>query len=592
MDTILGIDLGTTNSVVSILRDKQPYVIPVEGNFQLLPSAVGVDDDGNVIVGTPARNLAMLGPHRSILSVKRRMGSDEQMMLGQQSLTPQEVSAIVLRTLKQRAEEHLGHAVSKAVITVPAFFNDNQRQATRQAGELAGMEVLRIINEPTAAALTYQTGTQENRRLLVYDLGGGTFDVSVVQVEQGVVEVLSSHGDTKLGGDDFDQLLLDYVCDDFKEEHGIDLRDIPAARSRLRNSVEEAKKRLSDEAFTSVEEAFIAEQDGKPLNLSLIVDRRDYENIIQGLVAKTIDSVDRALEDAKLYAKDIDTVILVGGSTRTPLVQRVVEEKLGQPPLCSVDPDMCVAMGAAIQGGLISGLDVGSVLVDITPHTLGIRCVSWKDGIPVDTHFARMISRNTSLPAKRSHLFQKVHEGQRVAEIDVYQGENDDATLNELVGSFRLEGLDESVDASREILVRFELDLNGTLTATAVERATSLEKSLRIDNAITRFRAENQADAKQKIARVLGLTAPDALAPEDGGVSLSASLSPDMSPATREQRLIDQAESLLEVASQQDREEMKQLVDALRNAVSAQDEDEITSIAEKLEDILFYVKDA
>lgn len=265
----------------------------MEDELRTLPSAVGIDADDEVIVGTPARNQAMLGPDRTLLSVKRLMGSDESLTLGQQQLKPQEVSAIILRTLKQRAEAHLGHEVSKAVITVPAFFTDNQRQATRQAGELAGLEVVRIINDPTAAALTYETGSDCNKRPLIYDLGGGTFDVSIVQIEQGVVEVLSSHGDTRLGGDDFDQLLLDHVCDSFANEYQIDLRTIPAARSRLRQAVEEAKMRLSTEAYTTIEEPFLAEHKRKPLNLEVTIDRSEYEELIGPLVKKTIESVGR-----------------------------------------------------------------------------------------------------------------------------------------------------------------------------------------------------------------------------------------------------------------------------------------------------------
>ncbi len=590
MEAILGIDLGTTNSVVSILRDKQPYVIPVEGELRMLPSAVGVDADGQVIVGTPAHNQALLVPHHTILSVKRRMGNDETFTLGEQQLTPQEVSAIILRTLKERAETHLGQDITKAVITVPAFFTDNQRQATRQAGEIAGLEVVRIINEPTAAALTYEPDSDVNKRLLIYDLGGGTFDVSIVQIERGVVEVLSSHGDTHLGGDDFDQLLLNHVCDAFENEQGVDLRTIAVARSRLRQSVEEAKKRLSTEAYTTIEEAFIAEHQGKPLNLSMTIDRLDYESLIEPLIQKTIDSVDKSLEDAKLYAQDIDTVILVGGSTRTPLVQRVVEEKLGQQPLASVDPDLCVSMGAAIQGGLVAGLDVGPVLVDITPHTLGVRCLAMRDGLTTDRCFARMIQRNTSLPAKRSHIFYTYHEGQEAATFDIYQGENSDVTLNEMVGSVTLEGLDEAADANNEVLVRFDLDVNGTLTATAVERDTSLGTSLTIDNAITRFRAENQAEAKQRLAKMLGLE--DEKIKEGEPVESDDELpQPIRERLARGKQAIARAEVVLETASDQDRDEINQLVSKLREALSAQSEDDIDATADKLDDILFYLQD-
>ena len=590
METILGIDLGTTNSVVSILRDNQTYVIPVEGELRTLPSAVGIDQDGQVIVGTPALNQAILLPDHTILSVKRRMGNNETLTLGEQQLTPQEVSAIILRTLKERAETHLGQEITKAVITVPAFFTDNQRQATRQAGEIAGLEVVRIVNEPTAAALTYESDSDVSKRLLVYDLGGGTFDVSIVQIEQGVVEVLSSHGDTQLGGDDFDQLLLDHVCDAFEKEQGVDLRTIAAARSRMRQSVEEAKKRLSTEAYTTIEEAFIAEHQGKPLNLSMTIDRTDYESLIEPLIQKTIDSVDKSLEDAKLYAKDVDTVILVGGSTRTPMVQRVVEEKLGQQPLASVDPDLCVSMGAAIQGGLVAGLDVGPVLVDITPHTLGIRCLSMRDGMATDRFFARMIQRNTSLPAKRSHIFYTCHQGQEAAKLDVYQGEHSDVTLNELVGSVTLEGLDEAADANNEVLVRFDLDLNGALTATAVERATSLETSLTIDNAITRFRAENQSEAKQKLAKMLGFE--DEKTTETKPVESDDELpQPIRERLARGKQVIARAGVVLETASDQDRDEINQLVSELREALSAQREDDIDATADKLDDILFYLQD-
>ena len=590
METILGIDLGTTNSVVSILRDNQTYVIPVEGELRTLPSAVGIDQDGQVIVGTPALNQAILLPDHTILSVKRRMGNNETFTLGEQQLTPQEVSAIILRTLRERAETHLGQEITKAVITVPAFFTDNQRQATRQAGEIAGLEVVRIVNEPTAAALTYESDSDVSKRLLVYDLGGGTFDVSIVQIEQGVVEVLSSHGDTQLGGDDFDQLLLDHVCDAFEKEQGVDLRTIAAARSRMRQSVEEAKKRLSTEAYTTIEEPFIAEHQGKPLNLSMTIDRSDYESLIEPLIQKTIDSVDKSLEDAKLYAKDVDTVILVGGSTRTPMVQRVVEEKLGQQPLASVDPDLCVSMGAAIQGGLVAGLDVGPVLVDITPHTLGIRCLSMRDDMATDRFFARMIQRNTSLPAKRSHIFYTCHQGQEAAKLDIYQGEHSDVTLNELVGSVTLEGLDEAADANNEVLVRFDLDLNGALTATAVERATSLETSLTIDNAITRFRAENQSEAKQKLAKMLGF--------EDEKTTETKPVEPDdelpqpiRERLARGKQVIARAGVVLETASDQDRDEINQLVSELRDALSAQREDDIDATADKLDDILFYLQD-
>ena len=507
MEPILGIDLGTTNSVVAILKGNTPCVLPVEEGRKTLPSAVGLDADGARLVGTPARNQAVLAPERTVLSVKRQMGQAAKLRLGSQELTPQEISAVILRTLKERAEAELGQSVKQAVITVPAFFNEVQRAATQQAGELAGLEVLRIVNEPTAAALIYEPNSAERERLLVYDLGGGTFDVSIVQIEQGVVEVLSSHGDTHLGGDDFDKLLLDHVCERFREEHAdVDLRDNPASRSRLLQAVEAAKCRLSNEAYTTIEEAFIAEQNGQPLNLNMTVDRSEYEELIRPLLQKTINSVDAALADAKLLAKDIDKVILVGGSSRTPLVQDMLAEQLGQTPHAEFDPDLCVAMGAAVQGGLIAGVDVGAVLVDITPHTLGVRCVGTVNGMRTDRCFSPLIKRNTSLPATRSELYYTCVPGQEVVLVDVYQGENDDTNFNELIGGFKLDGLDEDADENSEILVRFDLDLNGTLNVTAVERATSLEQKLTIDNAVTRFRAKDADNAKQRLAELFGFS--------------------------------------------------------------------------------------
>ena len=371
MEPIVGIDLGTTNSEIAVIRDGRPEVIRIDGEA-ILPSVVGLDPEGRLLVGTPARNQWVLAPERTVRSIKRKMGEDVRVRLGDREYAPQEISAIILGRLKERAEQFLGQPVRKAVITVPAFFNEVQREATREAGELAGLEVVRIINEPTAAALTYDPDAENMERLLVYDLGGGTFDVSIVQVERGVVEVLASHGDTHLGGDDFDQLLLDYVCDEFAKEHKIDLRKSLVAKSRVLGAVEEAKKVLSAEAVATIQEEFIAESGGAALHLDLEIERAEYEALIEPLLAKTLTCVDQSLDDARLNAQQIDKVILVGGASRTPLVHRLLERRLGRELHTEVDPDLCVAMGAAVQGGLINGIDVGPVLVDITPHTLGI----------------------------------------------------------------------------------------------------------------------------------------------------------------------------------------------------------------------------
>ena len=497
MEPIIGIDLGTTNSEVAIIRDGQPVVLEEDGD-PILPSVVGLDTEGRLLVGKPARNQYALAPERTIRSIKRKMGQETTIALGDQKYSPQEISAIILRTLKNRAEKTLGYPVSRAVITVPAFFNDGQRQATRQAGELAGLDVVRIINEPTAAVLTYDPHPRDRERLLVYDLGGGTFDVSVAQVEQGVVEILSSHGDTQLGGDDFDQLLLDHVCDAFSKKHAIDLRQSAHARSRLLHAVEEAKKRLSFEAVASIEEEFIASKDNMPLHLSMEIVRAEYEELIHPLLIKTLGCLDEALTDAKLQATEIDKVVLVGGATRTPLIHQLLEERLGRPVHSEIEPDLAVAMGAAVQGGLIDGVDVGPILVDITPHTLGIKAIGDLHGFISSHHFSPIIPRNTPLPASRTEIYMTACDSQKMAAIRVYQGENEDIRFNTLVGDFLVEGL-AGVPAGNQILVRLDLDLSGILNVTATERATGLVKRVTIDNATERFRTRERSDAIDRL---------------------------------------------------------------------------------------------
>ena len=495
------------------------------------------------------------------------MGTGETVRLGDQQYTPQEISAFILRKLKERAEKQLGHAVEKAVITVPAFFNETQREATREAGVLAGLEVARIINEPTAALLAYDPHPDKMERLLVYDLGGGTFDVSIVQIEQGVVEVLSSHGDTRLGGDDFDQLLLDMVCDDFHREHGVNLRQSPAARSRVLRAVEEAKKRLSAEPVAKIEEEFIAEKGGAPLHLRREIQGNDYEALIEPLLAKTLKCVDDAISDAKLNATQIDKVVLVGGASRTPMVRQLLQEQLGQPIHDEVNPDLCVAMGAAIQGGLIAGIDVGPVLVDITPHTLGIQALGEIGGRVTSDCFVRLIHRNSPLPTGRSKMFGTVVNGQQLARIAVFQGEDDDVRHNQLVGEFLLDGLAEKADRGNEILVRFDLDLDGILKVSAAERATGRQKQLTIDNAVTRFRARNRQEAMAGVkAALLGKAGTATVA----GTVAQPAASPGDLPAEIAE-LIDRCEQLIVKSGQlagrsssADATEMQSLVGRLR----------------------------
>ncbi|HMB02963.1 MAG TPA: Hsp70 family protein [Isosphaeraceae bacterium] len=590
METIIGIDLGTTNSEVAVIRDGYPVVLADEGGDPILPSVVGLDSQGRLLVGHAARNQFVLAPERTIRSIKRKMGEEVTVTLGDQRYSPQEISAIILRTLKQRAEKALGQPVKKAVITVPAFFNDVQRQATREAGELAGLEVVRIINEPTAAVLTYDPHPPERERLLVYDLGGGTFDVSIAQVEGGVVEILASHGDTHLGGDDFDQLLLDDVCDRFKAQHGVDLRESLVAKSRVLRAVEDAKKALSSDAVTVIEEEFIAEKEGVPLNLKMEIDRPAFEAQIESLLARTLRCIDQSLSDAKLQANQVDKVVLVGGATRTPLVHHLLEERLGRPVHSEIEPDLAVAMGASVQGGLIAGVEVGPVLVDITPHTLGIEALGELHGLPSIHTFAPIIERNTPLPASRTEIFSTVVDGQKGAEIKVFQGEDEDTQYDTLVGEFKIEGLAD-VGRGNQILVRLDLDLNGILKVTATERATGLARHVTIDSAIERFRTKQRTDAVDRLEAVFGTAA------ETEEASASPAPAPEALPPEVQQAvsaaksLIARAERLQADANPEDAAELKAMLADLQSAVERRSVEDIRKISDELEDLVFYLED-
>jgi molecular chaperone DnaK len=505
-----------------------------------------------------------------------------------------------LRTLRERAARQLGRDIAKAVITVPAYFNDSQRQATREAGELAGLEVVRILNEPTAASLTYDPRQSELRRLLVYDLGGGTFDVSIVQAQESVVEVLASHGDTQLGGDDFDELLLNHVCAKFIESHDVDLRTSLISRSRVLRAVEAAKRHLSVHPFARIEEEFIAEKDGQALHLDLEVSRKEYEEMICPLLERTMGCVQRALDDAHLAASQIDKVVLVGGSTRTPLVGQMLQERLGQPPHQEVNPDLCVAMGAAIQAGIIAGADVGAVLVDITPHTLGIRCLGEFRGFDFPFRFAPIIARNTPLPGSRSEVFHTVHNEQTEVEIDVYQGENDDVRRNHRVGRFLIQGL-AKVPAGNQIVVQLDLTLDGMLKVAAREKATGLQKHVTIENALVHFERDERGLARERLNRLWEAPDDNAAAPTPQGAAPDddAEQVPQLVSGPREgqreavqaRALIEKAERLVEGLSKEDRSDIEKLMEQVRIALADRRWDTLTTASNELADLLFYVED-
>jgi molecular chaperone DnaK len=604
-ETIIGIDLGTTNSEVAVIRDGEPVVLDDGDGDPILPSVVGLDPQGHLLVGKAARNQYVLAPERTIRSIKRKMGQEVTVALGDQKYTPQEISAIILRTLKARAEKALGHPVSKAVITVPAFFNDGQRQATREAGELAGLEVVRIINEPTAAVLTYDPHPTDMERLLVYDLGGGTFDVSLAQVENGVVEIQASHGDTQLGGDDFDQLLLDEICDAFAKEHGVDLRASLGAKARVLRAAEDAKKRLSFDAVTTVEEEFIAEKDGRPLNLKREITRYEYEELIRPLLLKTLTNLDQALSDGKVQANQIDKVILVGGATRTPLVHELLEDRLGRPVHSEIEPDLAVALGASVQGGLIAGIDVGPILVDITPHTLGIEALGELYGFMSTYHFSPIIERNNPLPVNRTEIYSTVVDNQPGADIRIFQGENPDTRYNTLVGEFKVEGL-AKVPAGNQILVRLDLDLSGILKVTATERATGLAKHIVIDNAMERFRKRQRSDAVDRIEAVMGtvegaegpgaglaLPAPAGAGDDAETVAPGAEMAPSLRQAMDSaEAIMAKAQRVLPSANAEDARELDTMLIDLRDAIQTRSENQIRAATREIEDLVFYLEDA
>ncbi|QEL19697.1 Hsp70 family protein [Limnoglobus roseus] len=604
-EPIIGIDLGTTNSEVAVVVDGRPTVIPDDGGDPILPSVVGLSDDGKLLVGKPARNQWGLAPERTIKSIKRKMGQDAKVRLGDTDYSPQEISAMILRTLKERAQKFLNQPVKKAVVTVPAFFNDSQRQATREAGALAGLEVVRILNEPTAAALVYNPEQQQRERFLVYDLGGGTFDVSIVQQEAGVFEVLASHGDTQLGGDDFDELLLNHVADEFQEMYAIDLRENKVSRARLLRAVEEAKKKLSDHAVVRIEEEFIAEKDDVPLHLNTEIERPQFEELIRPLIDRTMDHLQKSLDDARLTASQVERVVLVGGSTRTPLIGRLLEARLGQPPHREINPDLCVAMGAAVQAAIVGKQKVDAVLVDITPHSLGIKCLEHPTEYtfaPNEFRFAPIITRNTPLPAGRSEIFCTVIDNQPRVEIDVFQGESMDVRRNHRVGKFFIEGL-ARVPAGNQLVVELNLNLDGVLKVSAREKTTGLVKQITIENALARFAVEERQAAQQRLERLWGN-------PEDGeeeeatfeeqplspGFSEMPTLAPGPQEGQREsvqaRALLEKAERIIAKAAEPDQEELRRLTDQVQAALTDRRWGDLTQACDQLSDVLFYLEDA
>ncbi|WAA11510.1 molecular chaperone DnaK [Fervidibacillus halotolerans] len=498
MSKIIGIDLGTTNSCVSVLEGGEPKVIPNPEGNRTTPSVVAFKN-GERLVGEVAKRQAITNPN-TVISIKRHMGTDFKVEIEEKKYTPQEISAIILQHLKSYAEEYLGEPVTKAVITVPAYFNDSQRQATKDAGRIAGLEVERIINEPTAAALSYGLDkTEENQIILVFDLGGGTFDVSILELGDGVFEVRATAGDNQLGGDDFDKAIMDYLIDQFKKENGIDLSNDKMALQRLKDAAEKAKKELSGVTTTQISLPFISAGPQGPLHLEVTLTRAKFDELTADLVERTMGPTRQALKDAGLSPNEIDKVILVGGSTRIPAVQEAIKREIGKDPHKGVNPDEVVAMGAAIQGGVITGDVKDVVLLDVTPLSLGIETLG---GV-----FTKLIERNTTIPTSKSQIFSTAADNQTAVDIHVLQGERPMAADNKTLGRFQLTDIPPAPRGVPQIEVTFDIDKNGIVNVSAKDLGTGKQQKITIksntglsDEEIERMikEAEENAEADKK----------------------------------------------------------------------------------------------
>lgn len=498
MSKIIGIDLGTTNSGVAVVQNGMPQMLP-HGAERIIPSVVGYTTDGQWLVGTPAYNQYVFAPENTVRSIKRQMGSDARVRLGNHDFTPPEVSAFILRQLKEVAEKNLRTAVTDAVITVPAYFSDAQRQATKDAGRIAGLNVRRIINEPTAAALAYGLNRDEDKLVLVYDLGGGTFDVSLVELMSGIVEVRASHGNTHLGGDDFDHCLADYIARHMLHEHNVDVRTDRRAWARLLRAAEKAKITLSDHPYVWVKEEYLAEKNGIPLHLEMEISRTIFEETIHELLWQTTESIKQVLADAGVRPEEIDQVLLVGGSTRIPAVWELVTDTVGIEPSLAVNPDEAVALGAAVQAAIIAGEPIDAILVDVTPHPLGIAVAEFRMGQVITDRYRVLIHRNTTIPVTKEDVFYTLYPGQDTILIEVYQGGEPIASHNTQLGEFLITDLESpSPLENAAVTVRFDFDVDGILHVTAQDRETGNRAEITVEATLNRLDEEAIATAQQQ----------------------------------------------------------------------------------------------
>jgi len=562
MGKVIGIDLGTTNSCVAVMEGGEPIVIPNPEGSRITPSVVAFTKTGERLVGQVAKRQAVTNPDRTVISIKRDMGSSRKIGIDGKDYTPQEISAMVLTKLKQDAEAYLGEKVTQAVITVPAYFNDSQRQATKDAGKIAGLEVLRIINEPTAASLAYGLDKEHSHKILVYDLGGGTFDVSILEIGDGVFEVLATNGNNRLGGDDFDQRIVDYVALEFKKEYGIDLRNDKMALQRLREASEKAKVELSGVLTANINLPFITADASGPKHLDYTLTRAKFDEITSDLVLKTEGPTLTALKDANLTPNDIDKIILVGGSTRTPAVQALVKKLTGKDPFKGINPDECVAVGAAIQAGVLAGEVKDVLLLDVTPLSLGIETLG--------AVFTRLIDKNTTIPTKKSQIFSTAADGQTSVEIHVLQGEREMAAGNKTLGRFILDGIPPAPRGIPQIEVTFDIDSNGIAHVSAKDTGTGKEQKITITASTNLTDKEIQEAVKEA----------QKFADEDNKRKqlVEATNNADSLIYNTTKTLKDMSDKV----DQGDKDRLHEEIDIVKKALETKDADKINQACEKL----------
>ncbi len=592
---VIGVDLGTTNSAVAVCRDGRIEILPGEDGIELLPSCVALTPENELLVGEQARNQLVLHPERTVRSIKRKMGTDERVQLGDNEYSPSEISAIILRELKLRAERHLGEAVSKAVITIPAYFSDAQRNATREAGVMAGLEVLRIINEPTAACLAYEPEADDRAgTVMAFDFGGGTFDVSIVNLDKDLVEVIASHGDTHLGGDDIDELIVQRLREELARSTGPgkDLTEIAA--NRLWRAAEQAKIQLSDRPYARIIEDSIEMTDGTREHLEYELAREELEELIEPLLQKTMASVREALNSAGKTRADIADVLLVGGSTRVSAVPERLRRELGCEPRSSVHPERAVVYGAAVMAGRLMGQDSQRILVDITPYTFGTSAVGMLEGEPSRHLFCPIIKAGTPLPAAKSEVFYTMVDGQARVEVTVFEGEDEDARRNILIGRFMIEGLDPDAEESSPVIVTMTLDLDGILRVTAVEKATGLSKNVVIERALDKLSGEALDASRKEIARLFGEVGgvPQGPGTEGTGTDLPDEEEEGTDALRQARRLLRRLHRAKRDMDDVDREDAELLETKLRTALDEGNQEECERLTIEVEDLLFYVESA